>query len=64
MRFHDLRHSAASFLLYLGFNLKEIQVWLGHGDIGVTMNLYTHLDMTAKKEIASTLNKKFETMKV
>ena len=25
---------------------------------------YTHLDMTAKKEIASTLNKKFETMKV
>ncbi|MDR2940292.1 MAG: tyrosine-type recombinase/integrase [Clostridiales bacterium] len=30
IRFHDLRHSTASYLLYLGFNMKEIQSWLGH----------------------------------
>jgi len=59
IRFHDLRHSTASYLLYLGFSLKDIQVWLGHGDIGTTMNLYTHLDMEAKRVIADSLNEKF-----
>jgi len=56
IRLHDLRHSTASYLLYLGFSMKEISVWLGHGDIGITMNLYTHLDMTAKRNIADTLS--------
>ena len=32
IRFHDLRHSSGSYLLYLGFNMKEIQAWLGHGE--------------------------------
>jgi len=59
IRFHDLRHSSASYLLHLGFSLKEIQVWLGHGDIGTTMNLYTHLDMEAKRNLADNLNDKF-----
>jgi len=60
IRFHDLRHSAASYLLYLGFNMKEIQMWLRHGDIGTTMNIYAHLDMSAKLNIADMLNGKFE----
>jgi len=59
IRFHDLRHSSASYLLYLGFNLKDIQVWLRHGDIGTTMNIYAHLDMSAKRNIADTLNERF-----
>jgi len=61
IRFHDLRHSSASYLLYLGFNMKEIQMWLRHGDIGTTMNIYAHLDMSAKRNIADTLNEKFAT---
>ena len=40
IRFHDLRHSSASYLLYLGFDMKSIQAWLGHGTIGTTMNIY------------------------
>lgn len=60
IRLHDLRHSTASYLLYLGFNMKEISVWLGHGDIGITMNLYAHLDMESKRNIADTLNGKFQ----
>jgi integrase len=32
IRFHDLRHSAATMLLSNGFSLKEIQEWLGHAD--------------------------------
>lgn len=49
IRLHDLRHSSASYLLYLGFSMKEIQMWLGHGDIGTTMNLYAHVDMDSKR---------------
>jgi len=60
IRLHDLRHSTASYLLYLGFNMKEISVWLGHGDIGITMNLYAHLDMESKRSIADTLNGKLQ----
>lgn len=59
IRFHDLRHSSASFRLHLGFNFKEIQAWLGHGNIGTTMNIYAHLDIKAKENISDTLNAKF-----
>ena len=59
IRLHDLRHSTASYLIHLGFSMKEIQVWLGHGDIGTTMNLYTHIDIAAKRNIADSLNEKF-----
>jgi integrase len=50
IRFHDLRHSCASLLLRLGYNMKEIQMWLGHGDIGTTMNIYAHVDESNKKK--------------
>ena len=56
IRFHDIRHSSARYLLYLGFDMKSIQFWLGHGDIGTTMNLYVHLDLEATRNIADSLN--------
>ena len=59
IRFHDLRHSSASYLKHLGFDLKDIQTWLRHKDIQTTMNIYTHLDMQAKINIADRLNDKF-----
>ena len=40
IRFHDLRHSSANYLKFLGFDLKDIQVWLRHKDIQTTMNIY------------------------
>ncbi|MCL2776224.1 MAG: site-specific integrase [Oscillospiraceae bacterium] len=49
IRFHDLRHSCASLLLHLGYNMKDIQMWLGHGDIGTTMNIYAHIKVLSKK---------------
>jgi len=60
IRLHDLRHSTASYLLHLGFSMKEIQMWLGHGDIGTTMNIYVNLDMEAKNSIADNLNMRFQ----
>jgi len=58
IRFHDLRHSSASFLRSLGFDMKVIQTWLRHKDIQTTMNIYTHLDMEAKENVADILNSK------
>jgi integrase len=59
IRFHDLRHSAAHFLKYLDFDLKDIQTWLRHADIQTTMNIYVNLDMEAKQDIANKLNDRF-----
>ena len=39
---HKLRHSCASILFELGWDMKRIQYWLGHSDWGTTMNIYTH----------------------
>ena len=56
IRFHDLRHSTASFLLKQGFSLKEVSDWLGHSNIQTTANIYAHTDKEQKENIAKTLN--------
>ncbi|MPM08402.1 Tyrosine recombinase XerC [bioreactor metagenome] len=53
IRFHDLRHTTASLLIAQGFQLKDIQEWLGHGDIGTTANIYGHLDYKRKEVIGN-----------
>ncbi|MCL2837742.1 MAG: site-specific integrase [Oscillospiraceae bacterium] len=63
IRFHDLRHSSAAYLKYLGFDLKDIQIWLRHGDIQTTANIYLdNLNMDTKQGIADRLNEKFTTL--
>lgn len=59
IRFHDLRHSTASFLLKQGFSLKEVSVWLGHSDIQTTANIYAHIDKEQKENMAKMLNECF-----
>ena len=55
IRFHELRHSAASNLLSMGFSLKDVQEWLGHSDIKTTANIYGHLDAKRKLGMAEAL---------
>lgn len=43
MRFHDLRHSAASLLLAQGVSAKLVQELLGHATIALTLGTYSHL---------------------
>lgn len=43
LRFHDLRHTAASMLIAQGAHPKIIQERLGHASITTTMNRYGHL---------------------
>ena len=43
IRFHDLRHSAATWLLMLGIHPKVVQERLGHSTITITLDTYSHV---------------------
>lgn len=55
IRFHDLRHTHATLLLYKGVDIKTISKRLGHSKIGITMDTYTdvlkELDTSASQKI-------------
>ena len=48
---HDLRHTYATALYDAGVPVKAAQYFLGHADIRVTLDLYTHL--SKEREAAS-----------
>jgi integrase len=60
IRFHDLRHSAATLLLSMGVELKVIQEILGHGDISITGNIYSHVSLAMQRVAMSKWNDTFE----
>lgn len=43
VRYHDLRHTAATLLLEAGTHPKVVQEMLGHATIAVTMDTYSHV---------------------
>ncbi|PPK90796.1 phage integrase family protein [Kineococcus xinjiangensis] len=43
IRFHDLRHTFATFLIAEGTPPRVVMELLGHSQIGVTMNTYAHV---------------------
>lgn len=43
IKFHGLRHAHASLLLAAGVHPKVVQERLGHADISMTLNTYSHL---------------------
>jgi integrase len=55
MRFHDLRHACASFLIALRVNTKTVQEILGHSDVGITLRIYTHISDTQKRDATEAL---------
>lgn len=57
IRVHDLRHSHASMLIDLGANPLMIAERLGHEDVKMTMNTYSHLFQSHQKEIIEKLEK-------
>lgn len=59
LRFHDLRHTCASFLIAAGVHPKAIQEHLGHKDIQTTFNVYGHLLPSAQEALAAALDAVF-----
>jgi integrase len=43
IRFHDLRHTYATMMLLAGVNPKVVQEQLGHANIGITLDTYSHV---------------------
>lgn len=53
--FHDLRHTAASHLVMRGRSLREVQDFMGHQDIRMTVR-YAHLSPAHLRATAEALN--------
>jgi integrase len=60
MRFHDLRHSYASLLDAQGVGARTIMELMGHSQISVTMNLYTHTLPSVLREAADAVDRALE----
>ena len=58
IRFHDLRHSCATILLYLGYTMKDIQMWLGHSNYSFTANTYVHSSKDSHIQMAQSFSEK------
>lgn len=52
IRFHDLRHTAATLMLLSGINVKAVAATLGHSKASTTLNIYAHkLPMMDKERV-------------
>jgi integrase len=60
MRFHDLRHSAATLLLAMGVHAKVVQELLGHSTIMMTLNTYSHVLPSLHEDAMNKLSKLFD----
>lgn len=56
VRLHDLRHSAATNLLEMGFTVAQVAEWLGHSSPEVTLKYYAHATKQSKMQIANALD--------
>jgi integrase len=56
IRFHDVRHSAASILIAQGVHPKAIQQLLRHSSIQLTMDTYGHLFDQVQRETADKMD--------
>lgn len=53
IRLHDTRHGCASLLFAAGVAPRTVMEILGHSQIGVTMNVYTHVSHDNRREAMS-----------
>lgn len=56
IRFHDLRHSAATLLLSKAVHPKIVQERLGHSQISVTLDTYSHVLPSLQKEAVAKID--------
>jgi len=55
-RFHDLRHSCATLQLVQGVSPRVVMDVLGHSQIGLTMNTYSHVIPELRREAADRMD--------
>jgi len=57
IRFHDLRHTAATLLLGEGVHPKVVSEMLGHTNTSITLDLYSHATPTMQREAAGAFDR-------
>jgi integrase len=56
LRFHDLRHTAASLAIHAGANPLLVSKQLGHSTVTITLDRYSHLMPNAAEAVAVQLD--------
>jgi len=56
MRFHDLRHTAATLLLGRGVNPKIVSEMLGHASVAITLDIYSHVMPHMQQQAAQAMD--------
>ena len=56
MRFHDLRHTAATIMLSRGVHPKVASEILGHATVAITLDLYSHVTESMQAEAAQLMD--------
>jgi len=59
LRFHDLRHSCASLLAAQGIPASDVARLLGHSDVRLTLNTYTHQFDEGRRRAAEAMESLF-----
>ena len=64
IRFHDLRHTAATLMLQQGVHPKVVQERLGHSDISLTLNIYSHVLPSMQEDAAEKVDELLKPIEV
>jgi integrase len=59
MRFHSLRHAAATLLMAEGVPVKVVSEMLGHADVTVTLKVYSHVLPGMQQQAADAMDRLF-----
>ncbi|RST75556.1 site-specific integrase [Siminovitchia acidinfaciens] len=57
IRFHDLRHTHATIMLEIGENPKVVSERLGHSNVSITLNKYSHVTPNLQDSSAENFTK-------
>jgi integrase len=55
-RLHDLRHTQATMLLRQGVHPKVVQERLGHANVSITLDIYSHCTANMQQEAAEKID--------
>jgi integrase len=57
IRVHDLRHTFATLALGAGIHPKQVQEMLGHADVSITLDIYSHVTEDMHREAAERIGR-------
>jgi integrase len=60
VRFHDLRHTAATLMAAQGVHTKVVSEMLGHASIGITLDLYSHVTPSMAQQAVTAMENLFD----